>query len=432
MRLVGPRPRACPRWGVPTGPRASEGAGQEPQHARSGASSAPRLGVPAGVRGARLTHFWHSRGAALAESRGCTRAPDGESGASTRRAQFPVLRCTRVPGPADILGVPFEEVTSPEDLQRHIEALAVRFKAHQQAVPERVRLAVAQAAVAARHYVELEALAERPSRYEQLTALFPDDLPIPARQIWRTGRDLAVQARQRFSIPVPVPVPSMLNLVTGTLKILVMWQRLPIEVAGYALCDEIHGPLIVVNVNGRNKNELVRRFTLAHETAHVLFDRQHMEERGSFDVYEDLFGYADDSKDPREVRANAFAIHLLSPEFALNNAWNPNEEPRKAVRSFMTSFGISYEAARHHLANYELLPIQEKLSAVATSAPDPMKVVVRLGLHSKLISKAQARDLCAPWVDKNRAGRPVNYSGTFDAELAHRDSVRLARAYWSP
>lgn len=50
--------------------------------------------------------------------------------------------------------------------------------------------------------------------------------------------------------------------------------------------------------------------------------------------------------------------------------------------------------------------------------------VVRLGLHSKLISKAQARDLCAPWVDKNRAGRPVNSSGTFDAELAHRDSVR--------
>lgn len=273
---------------------------------------------------------------------------------------------------SDILGVPFEEVTSAEDLQRHIEALAVRFKAHQQTVPERVRLAVAQAAVAARHYVELEALAERPSRYEQLTALFPDDLPIPARQIWRTGRDLAVQARQRFSIPLPVP--SILNLVTGPLKILVIWQRLPIEVAGYALCEEIHGPLIVVNVNGRNKNELVRRFTLAHETAHVLFDRQHMEELGSFDVYEDLFGYADDSKDPREVRANAFAIHLLSPEFALNNAWNPNEEPRKAVRSFMTSFGISYEAARHHLANYGLLPIQEKLSAVATSAPDPMKV----------------------------------------------------------
>jgi Zn-dependent peptidase ImmA (M78 family) len=170
-------------------------------------------------------------------------------------------------------------------------------------------------------------------------------------------------------------VQSVLNLVSEDLGILVIWQKLPLAVAGYAVCDEIHGPAVVVNVNGRNANELVRRFTLAHEAAHVLYDREHLREMASFDEYDDFFDYLNESRDPRETRANAFAIQLLAPEPQVRDAWRPELGVAKAVRKFMTEFGLSFEAARCHLANYGLLDLTEKVTGVVTTAPDDLKVL---------------------------------------------------------
>jgi Zn-dependent peptidase ImmA (M78 family)/transcriptional regulator with XRE-family HTH domain len=266
---------------------------------------------------------------------------------------------------SDVLGVPLEDLDSTEALRRYLDVMAVRFRAGPRAVPDRVRLAVARAATAARDYVELEQIAHRPSRYQTLANRFPTRPPLPRRETWKVGRDLAVLVRR--SLGLDGPIKGMLDLVEKHLGILVIWQKLPSDFAGYAFCDEIHGPAIVLNVNGRNQNELVRRFTLGHEACHVLFDRSDLAQLSRFDAYEDLFAYADNAGDPAEICANAFAIHLLAPEALCTRAW------RGDIRGLMTEFGISFEAARHHLANYGLLPFTERVSGVPTTASDAWK-----------------------------------------------------------
>ena len=270
---------------------------------------------------------------------------------------------------SDILGIPLEELDSPAALQRHADVMAVRFLADHRAVPDRVRLAVARAASAARDYLQLEALAEKPRRYQALVEQWPDRPPLPRHETWKSGRSLAEALRERLRLTGLLG--SMLELVERRLGTLVIWQKLPADFAGYAFCDEIHGPAIVLNVNGRNQNELVRRFTLAHEACHVLFDRHDLAALSRFDSYDEFYGYRDDRQDPHEIRANAFAIHLLAPERLFTEAWS---DAPGDVRGVMTTFGISFEAARHHLDNYRLLPLTDRLDRVPTSAPDQWKM----------------------------------------------------------
>lgn len=273
---------------------------------------------------------------------------------------------------SNLLGVPIEDIDSEAVLQRHLEVMAVRFRANQRAVPDRVRLAVARAASAARDFVALEDIAGRPSRYEGLVEQWARSGPLPRRDIWKSGRDLATEVRARLECAGAIG--SMLDLVEKRLGALVLWQKLPVDVAGYAFCDEIHGPAVVLNVNGRNQNELVRRFTLAHEACHVLFDRHDLAALSRFDAYDDLYAYSDDTRDPHEIRANAFAIHLLAPERLFHEAWNREHGD---VRRVMLAFGISYEAARAHLGNYGLLPFAERVTPVPTSPSDEWKAAER-------------------------------------------------------
>lgn len=269
---------------------------------------------------------------------------------------------------SDLVGIPIEFLDSQDALQRHLEVMAIRFRADQGAVPDRVRLAVARAASASRDYVELEDVAGRRPRYDAIVEQWPGRPPLPPREIWKAGRELAMALRERFELDGPVG--SMLDMAEKRLGALVIWQKLPIEFAGYAFCDEIHGPTIVLNVNGRNQNELVRRFTLAHEVCHVLFDRHDLAALSRFDAYDDLYAYRDNTRDPHEVRANAFAIHLLAPERLFLDAWSVG---RGDVRRLMTTLGISFEAARYHLDNYGLLPLTEEVTGVPTSASDEWK-----------------------------------------------------------
>lgn len=270
---------------------------------------------------------------------------------------------------SDVLGVAFEDL-GPADhgsLQRQIESIAVRFKTDTRGIGERDRFAVARASAAARCYVELEELANRTPRYDKLLSAFPKAAPLSKTKVpWRDGRDLALALRQRLGLPTPVP--SMMKLVER-LDVLILWQELSTDIAGYAFCDATHGPTIVVNVLGRNVNELVRRFTLAHELCHVLFDRDAFETISAFDRYDDLYSYADSSRDPRESRSNGFAIHLLAPPEETERFWRTSGRGRDV----MIHFGISLQAAKHHLDNYALFRLSEWPSEVNTSATDEWK-----------------------------------------------------------
>ena len=92
---------------------------------------------------------------------------------------------------SDTLGVPLEDLDSPAALRRHLDVMAVRFRADQQAVPERVRLAVARAGSAGRDYVELEEIRGRGSRYQHLIERWPRAPALPRHETWKSGRDLA-------------------------------------------------------------------------------------------------------------------------------------------------------------------------------------------------------------------------------------------------
>jgi Zn-dependent peptidase ImmA (M78 family)/transcriptional regulator with XRE-family HTH domain len=264
---------------------------------------------------------------------------------------------------SDVLGVPFEDLTDRDSLRRHIDSISVRFKADTGAVSTRVRLAVARAASAARCLLELEEISENPPRLKRLVDSFSD--PAPARVdgvAWKAGRDLAALVRRRLGLKGPIG--SMLNIVEQ-LGILVLWQNLTDDVAGYAFCDELHGPTAIINVNGRNLNEWVRRFTLAHELCHILFDRRELQSVAAFDRYNDFYAYADE-KHPSESRANAFAIHLLAPPQDVIDRWQPDRD----VRRLMMAFGVSFQAIRHHLDNYRLLPMNERPDVTDTSPTD--------------------------------------------------------------
>jgi Zn-dependent peptidase ImmA (M78 family) len=270
---------------------------------------------------------------------------------------------------ADTFGVPIEMLDSEAELRRHLEVMAVRFRTAQRAVPDRVRLAVARAATAAREYGALEEIAGRPNRYEALVTAWADRPRLPRWETWKAGRDLAADVRERLGIEGPLR--SMLELVEKRIGALVIWQKLPADFAGYAFCDELHGPTVVLNVLGRNQNELVRRFTLAHETCHVLFDRKDLEALSRFDAYDDLYVYRDDARDPHEIRANAFAIHLLAPERLVHDSWTTT---RGDVAQMMRVLGVNFEAARAHLDNYGLLRLGERVTGVPTAASDEWKV----------------------------------------------------------
>lgn len=80
----------------------------------------------------------------------------------------------------------------------------------------------------------------------------------------------------------------------------------PDDISGLVVMDVRTGFLVAVN---RSHPFLRRRFSFAHEYAHVLFDR------GA----EGLVSRASERNDLREVRANAFAAAFLMPEVAVRS-----------------------------------------------------------------------------------------------------------------
>lgn len=71
----------------------------------------------------------------------------------------------------------------------------------------------------------------------------------------------------------------------------------------------------------------------------------------------------------------------------------------------------------------------EKLLAEAAEANGVLALdlfdLVRFGVQLGTISLAQATELCEPWKDERRAGRPVGYAGSFEAELEVRGTRKV-------
>ena len=115
--------------------------------------------------------------------------------------------------------------------------------------------------------------------------------------------------------------------------------------------DHVDGAYVVIDegtgvalINGRNPSAR-RRFTLAHEIGHHVFQ----------DEYELDLLYLDTDT---ERIVNAFAIHLLLPREVLERQWNEIGGPadhRKAAIVIGAEYRVSWTALCTHLVNMDLL-----------------------------------------------------------------------------
>ncbi|MBI2218820.1 MAG: ImmA/IrrE family metallo-endopeptidase [Candidatus Rokubacteria bacterium] len=193
---------------------------------------------------------------------------------------------------------------------REDDALVALFRAHPDVVEQE------QVADALRACV---ALGRQVSHLERLLGIDPDRgavavYPLPApRSRWQAvqqGEHVADQERMRLRLGM-APIANMAEALEaqGVRTALV---DLPDDVSGLTLSHPTVGLFVVAN---RSHHFLRRRFSYAHEYAHVLLDRDRL----------GTISRTVDRDDLIEVRANAFAASLLLPE--------------EGVRRFMTAIG---------------------------------------------------------------------------------------------
>ena len=129
----------------------------------------------------------------------------------------------------------------------------------------------------------------------------PNYSPPPSGSKWdavRHGRRAATEERRRLDLG-NAPLPDVTDLLEAQ-GISTAQVPLPDDISGLTLIDDANGVLVVAN---RDHHILRRRFSFAHEYAHVLLDRHrtgilsHVRDRGNL----------------MEVRANAFAAAFLMP-----------------------------------------------------------------------------------------------------------------------
>jgi len=156
------------------------------------------------------------------------------------------------------------------------------------------------------------------------------------------GRKLAEWVRRTLGLG-DGPLLRFPDLLEDRFHLDVDLSPLPEAVDG--LCVSL-GDRVLVLVGSRKPSSR-QRFTLAHELAHYLVD-----DLGPFHV--DELGVR--ARSLAEMRANAFAAHLLMPETGVRAAVEGvDDDAERAVRVAL-SFGASVSAAAYQLGNLGLLP----------------------------------------------------------------------------
>ncbi len=167
------------------------------------------------------------------------------------------------------------------------------------------------------------------------------------RPAYLMGYELAQMFRRKLGLTGPLR--SMRGLVETQLAIPVIQALLGERIAGATVQPSQQHRAIVLNVNGKNADPRVRRTTMAHELAHLLFDPSPQLQDLRVDEYEALDAREDTRADPVEQRANAFAVELLLPKSeAMAHFYSSSEG---ALGQLIDKFGISFTAGRYQLWN---------------------------------------------------------------------------------
>lgn len=272
---------------------------------------------------------------------------------------------------------------------------------------ELVRLRMLDAAAAARDLLELrDELDSNAAEFERFAA---KPLPAYAKAPYKLGDELARQTRGELALNGPIP--SMRDLAQETLGIPLIAARLTNDGPdAFAVYAPGRRAVIVLNLEGKNVHPLVRRFTIAHEIGHVLYDRPGL---GSFGVACRV--------DPQrgldiESRANAFAMRLLLPWSEVTSMGTSVLEP-VVFRSLMETWGVHYSALR--------LYVEKSLGLSADDAKQAIPNVDR----SSPNRWAQAEELVEERRGRERISTPRRGAlATLVLDALRSDRLSYARA----
>ena len=190
-----------------------------------------------------------------------------------------------------------------------------------------------------------------------LAKLVDTDVGAPDTAPFDEGYDLAERLLDELALPGDaswIDVRRMLE----QLGVSIVERTLDDSIRGVALAGDQYAPAIMINPRSPfNKRELGRRFTLAHELCHVLYDRTHARR----------LAHVTGAWAPPgvEKRANAFAAMLLMPPSLLRLVLPAGPLDRTAIEETARALRVGVIALIEHLFNIRMIdPVdRERLHA---------------------------------------------------------------------
>jgi len=185
----------------------------------------------------------------------------------------------------------------------------------------------------------------------QVTELVDTSIGAPIAAPFEEGYDLAEDLLEQLGLPGTASFIDIADILI-TLGIAVEEHQLQTHaIRGVALAGMQYSPAILVNTNSQfNRTEFGRRFTLAHEFFHILYDRARAKR-----VTHTSGPWASPGV---EKRANAFAAMLLMPRDLVRRSLVDKEIERIAGAAQSMRVGIS--SLIEHLYNLNVIDELER------------------------------------------------------------------------
>lgn len=235
---------------------------------------------------------------------------------------------------------------------RERDALSALFRAEADAAEQREMLERVRACMALRR--ELTSLERLLGIDRDLSAAatYPMSQPRNRWDAIQQGQRIADEERRRLGLGW-APAPELTNILE-TQGVRTGLVELPDDISGLTLTDPGVGLFIVVN---RDHHIRRRRFSFAHEYAHVLLDRDAL----------GMVSRASERDDLLEVRANAFGASFLMPE--------------RGVREYTAALG----KGKPSRANAKVFDEADALAVEGRTAPGTQEIqlydVVQMAHH---------------------------------------------------
>lgn len=255
-------------------------------------------------------------------------------------------------------------------------------------------------------------------------------IPVTVMLAVQQGEAAADEERQRLGLGTS-PLGDMVELLEGE-GVRTALLDLPDGVDGLTLAPPQIGPFLVVN---RGQGHVRRRFSFAHEYAHVLLDAP----TGG------MVSWKGNRRDLRETRANAFAANFLMPEAGVREYMaSLGRQPRGSQAEVFTGDeAVEIRQASDRLAStvqpsdvvhlarhFGVSPLATvyRLRNLGYLSPTERDQFIELDRQDQFLELAEALDLHEPATGNDA---PYSYQHRFVAlvtEALRRDEISWGRA----